>query len=140
VRASAAGIATPRILSRLLPPDPGSGINFRRIAGFLGRSDNMVKLGGVNVYPSAVGSVLAGIAGLTGEYVCRVTHAVSRDEITVLAETNHPTRDPQLGHRVADELRRRLGVELLVQLVAAGATATLTGIEWRQKPATRAGD
>ena len=121
-------------LSRLLPPDPGSGINFRRIAGFLGRSDNMVKLRGINVYPSAVGSVLAGIAGLTGEYICRVARAASRDEITVLAETTHHTRDPQLARRVADELRRRLGVELLVELVAAGATATLTGIEWRQKP------
>jgi phenylacetate-CoA ligase len=121
-------------LSRLMPPDHGSGINFRRIAGFLGRSDNMIKLRGINVYPSAVGAVLAGIAGLSGEYVCRVTRAHSRDEMTVLAETTDAAPDPQLAARVAQELRRRIGVELLVELVAAGATAPLTGIESRQKP------
>jgi len=121
-------------LSHLLPPDPGSGINFRRIAGFLGRSDNMVKLRVINVYPSAVGAVLGEIAGLTGEYVCRVTHAASRDEMTVLAEARDPASDPQLGARVAQQLRRRLGVEILIELVAAGTTAPLTGIETRQKP------
>jgi phenylacetate-CoA ligase len=121
-------------LSCLMPPDPGSGINFRRIAGFLGRSDNMIKLRGINVYPTAVGAVLGEIAGLTGEYVCRVTCSGSRDEMTVLAETTDRTPDPQLASRVAQELRRRLGVEFLVELVAAGATAPLTGIEARQKP------
>ena len=121
-------------LSRLMPPDPGSGINFRRIAGFLGRSDNMVKLRGINVYPSAVGAVLGDIAGLTGEYVCRVTRAHSRDEMTVLAETTDAAPDAELADRVANELRRHLGVELLIKLVAPGATAPLTEIERRQKP------
>jgi phenylacetate-CoA ligase len=121
-------------LSRLLPPDPGSGINFRRIAGFLGRSDNMVKLRGINVYPSAVGAVLGEIAGLTGEYVCRVTCVHSRDEMTVVAEANDPNRDATLAKRVADALRHRLGVELLVELVAPGETAPFTQIDSRQKP------
>jgi phenylacetate-CoA ligase len=121
-------------LSRLLPPLPGSGINFRRVAGFLGRSDNMVKLRGINVYPSAVGAILGEIAGLTGEYVCRVTRAASRDEMTVVAEATDRTSDETLAGRVADALRRRLGIELLVELVAPGATAPLTEIESRQKP------
>jgi phenylacetate-CoA ligase len=121
-------------LSHLMPPDPVSGINFRRIAGFLGRSDNMVKLRGINVYPTAVGAVLGEIAGLTGEYVCRVSRSDWRDEMTVLVETNDRTPDSQLASRVAEALRRRLGVELLVELVAAGATAPHTGIESRQKP------
>jgi len=121
-------------LSRLLPPAPGSGINFCRIAGFLGRSDNMVKLRGINVYPSAVGAILGEIVGLTGEYVCRVKRVASRDEMTVVAEATDRTSDETLGRRVADALRRRLGIELLVELVAPGATAPLTEIESRQKP------
>ena len=122
-------------LSRLLPPDGGSGINFRRIAGFLGRSDNMVKLRGINVYPTAVGAVLGEIAGLAGEYVCRVSHTGARDEMTVLVETRvDRVSDAKLAKDIANALRRRLGVELAVELVAPGATAPLTGIEVRQKP------
>jgi phenylacetate-CoA ligase len=122
-------------LSRLLPPDGGSGINFRRIAGFLGRSDNMVKLRGINVYPTAVGAVLGEIAGLAGEYVCRVSHTGARDEMTVLVETRvDRVSDAKLAKDIANPLRRRLGVELAVELVAPGATAPLTGIEVRQKP------
>ena len=40
-----------RDMTRVLPPDPGSGIGFRRITGFEGRADAMVKLRGINVYP-----------------------------------------------------------------------------------------
>jgi phenylacetate-CoA ligase len=54
--------------------------------------------------------------------------------MTVLVETTDLTPDPQVAGRVAEARRRRLGVELLVELVAAGATAPHTGIESRQKP------
>ena len=36
------------------------GLPFRRIIGFKGRSDNMVKLRGINVYPTSVGVILGG--------------------------------------------------------------------------------
>ena len=36
------------------------GWSLRRLRGFLGRSDDMVKLRGVNVYPTAIGSILGG--------------------------------------------------------------------------------
>jgi len=71
-------------VSRLLPPDPDSGINFRRIPGFLGRSDNMVKLRGINVYPTAIGGLLEQLDGLTGEYVCRLRRSGTRDELVVV--------------------------------------------------------
>src|SRR5262249_36203216 len=97
--------------------------------------DNMVKLRGINVYPTAVGAVLGEIAELTGEYVCRVTRTGSREEMTVLAETAvDRMSDAELEKRITETLRRRLGAELAVELVAPGATAMLTGIEARQKP------
>lgn len=122
-------------VSRLLPPDPASGINFRRIPGFLGRSDNMVKLRGINVYPTAIGALLGERDGLTGEYVCRVARHGNREEMTVLVEVAAGrARDAALAEKVAAHLRRRLGVEVGVELVGPGETAPLTGIERRQKP------
>ena len=73
-------------VSSLLPPDPTSGINFQRITGFSGRSDNMVKLRGVNVYPTAIGRLLHEFEGTTGEYICRLHTSNDHDVLTVIVE------------------------------------------------------
>jgi phenylacetate-CoA ligase len=121
-------------VSRLLPPDPASGINFRRLPGFLGRSDNMVKLRGINVYPTAIGALLDDLDGLTGEYVCRVDRDGNRDRMTVLVEVESGVEDPARRDAIAAHLRHKLGVEVSVELAGPGATAALTQIERRQKP------
>ncbi|MCA8929960.1 MAG: phenylacetate--CoA ligase family protein [Alphaproteobacteria bacterium] len=117
-------------VTTLLPP--AGDINFRRMAGFQGRSDNMVKLRGINVYPTAIGAHLEGVAEATGEYVCRWTRDGAREELTVLVEVRGAGAG--LDARLRGLLRERLGVEVAVELVAPGATAPLTEIEHRQKP------
>ncbi len=105
---------------------------FKRIAGFKGRSDNMVKLRGINLFPHAIGAIIENRADLTGEYVCRLTRdpASGRDDMTVVLESRGGSDTAAL----ADLLRRGLGVEVAVELVAPGATAPLTQIDVRQKP------
>ena len=117
-------------LSTRLPPDPTSGIGFRRITGFGGRSDNMVKLRGINVYPTAIGPLLQTLNGFTGEYICRLNEA--RDEMTVITE--YAGTDTRAKDQLAEHLREKLGVRVAVELVAPGQTASLTGLEDRQKP------
>ncbi len=110
-------------------------LGLRRIAGFQGRSDNMVKLRGINVYPTAIAAHLAEHDSLTGEYVCRLTRTGSRDEIAVVVEVKAGiAEDAALAGEVRDLLRRRLGVEVGVELVGPGGTADLSEIERRQKP------
>ena len=61
------------------------GLPFSRIEGFLGRSDNMVKLRGINIYPQGIGALASAAFDVaTGEYVCRVARADGRDTMTVL--------------------------------------------------------
>lgn len=108
-----------------------TGMAFRRIAGFKGRSDNMVKLRGINVFPHAIGSLIENRADLTGEYVCRVSRDQSgRDELLVVIESRGGTDEAQL----AGLLRQGLGVEVATRLVAPGETAADTQIDVRQKP------
>ncbi|MCY4318098.1 MAG: phenylacetate--CoA ligase family protein [Alphaproteobacteria bacterium] len=119
-------------LTTLSPPDPGSGINFRRMSGFEGRSDNMVKLRGINVYPTAIGTFLDEFEALTGEYVCRVFTDKGREDMAVIAEARE--RSARLAENLAERLKRGLGVQVMVELVAPGGTAALTQINERQKP------
>jgi phenylacetate-CoA ligase len=111
---------------------PGRGeLAFTRIEGFLGRSDNMVKLRGINVFPHGVAALIEGRAELTGEYVCRVMRdAAGRDAMTVVIEAKAAADAGQLAAR----LRDGLGVEVAVELVGPGGTAALTEIDRRQKP------
>jgi phenylacetate-CoA ligase len=112
------------------------GYTLRRIAGVLGRSDNMVKLRGINVYPLALAAILNERPEFAGEYVCRATRdAAGRDEIEVIIEARGATaHHPALSATFADLLTRRLGVALRARVVAPGETASLTQIETRQKP------
>ncbi|MFM9897705.1 phenylacetate--CoA ligase family protein [Sphingorhabdus sp.] len=105
---------------------------FRRIAGFKGRSDNMVKLRGINLFPHAIGALIENRADLTGEYVCTVKRdpVTQRDNMTVLIESRGGTDVGQ----VAALLRQGLNVDVGVELCAPGGTAHLTQIDMRQKP------
>jgi len=107
---------------------------FRRILGFQGRSDQMVKLRGINVYPTAIGTHLGEHPAATGEYVCRVERHGERDEMTVVVEVRPGAERPELSRELEALLRQKLGVQVHVALVGPGATASLTQIEARQKP------
>ena len=120
-------------VSTLLPASSEAGIGFRRLAGFQGRADNMVKLRGINVYPVAVGAHLRQFPEANGEYVCHVRRSGRADEMTVVVEWTGQ-RSPASQQRVEGHLREKLGVAVAVSLVAPGETATLTEIERRQKP------
>jgi len=121
-------------VTRVLTTPSSLGLNLRRIEGFLGRSDNMVKIRGINVFPQAMAPVLEEHAAFAGEFICTAARdAAGRDELTVQVETRTPDA-PHLAGEFAALLRQRLGVEMRVVLVAPGTLAPLTGIETRQKP------
>jgi phenylacetate-CoA ligase len=103
---------------------------FKRIAGFKGRSDNMVKLRGINLFPHAIAALIENRSDLTGEYVCHLRRTDGRDDITVTIESRGGTNAAAL----VALLRQGLGVEVGVTLCNPGGTATATQIDSRQKP------
>ncbi len=113
------------------------GFNLKRVVGVLGRSDNMVKLRGINVYPMALAQILNERPEFAGEYICRAWRnpASGRDEMTVILETRAGhERSPELQRAFSELLTRRVTVELHAELVPPGGTAALTELEVRQKP------
>jgi len=124
-------------MSAWKPGRSALGYALRRIVGVLGRSDNMVKLRGINVYPLALAAILNERPEFAGEYVCRATRDLptGRDDLAVIIETRPGyEQSTELARAFAELLARRVGVELDVELVPAGGTAPLTQIESRQKP------
>jgi phenylacetate-CoA ligase len=103
---------------------------FKRIAGFKGRSDNMVKLRGINLFPHAIASLIENRSDLTGEYVCHLRRSEGRDDMIVTIESRGGTDEAALSAL----LRQGLGVEVGITLCEPGGTAAATQIDSRQKP------
>lgn len=111
------------------------GLNFRRIEGVVGRSDNMVKLRGINVFPTAIGSMLPLSGELTGEYICHAKRDESdRDTLLVAVEVRGDTANAGLAESIRDTLRQKLGIDVVIELTQAGSLSALTQVDVRQKP------
>lgn len=118
-----------RDLSARLAGANALGLPFGRIAGFLGRSDNMVKFKGINFYPEAAASVLGELEEYAGDYVC-----VREGEQFFMEIEAHEPRLAGLADRISALIRERMGVRVPVRLREPGALAEITGSESRQKP------
>lgn len=110
------------------------GVNFKRIEGFLGRSDNMVKIRGINIFPQAMGPLLEEVSSFAGEFICRAERdAAGRDEFIVCAEVNGDLSQAEIDKYKA-MLKHKIGIDCGVELTAPGDLAALTQTEVRQKP------
>lgn len=111
------------------------GSTHPRIARIYGRSDNMVKLRGVNVFPEAIGAIVGEDRRLNGEYVCVLEGADSGSEaMTVMVETlDQSATSGMLAVELADRLKEALGVRLKVETVARGGLDHLTGLSSTSK-------
>lgn len=108
---------------------------FRRTRGFMGRSDNMVKLRGINIYPHGIGPILEQSSAFAGDYLCEVERdEKGRDEMTVRLEVKGGVDREQVAAELRTLLKQRLGLEFQVSLEDQGSLAPETGIEHRQKP------
>ncbi len=113
-----------RDLTRLLPP---SARSMRRIEKITGRTDDMLIIRGVNVFPTQIEELILKQPELTPHYLLEVTRPELLDELTV-----HVEMGPQLGggsqdtrHAAARKLEHNIkayvGVTTTVRLALPGA-------------------
>lgn len=104
--------------TRLLP---GSAYPaFRRMAKVTGRTDDLMIVRGVNVFPSQVEEQILGVEGLSPHYLCVLTRPGNLDELTVRVEAAGPP-DPALGDALATRIKNRIGVTATIEVLAAGS-------------------
>lgn len=115
------------------------GSNFVRMDKFLGRSDQMVKIRGTNVYPMACLTAVRSDPRTTGEWLCVaerfVSDGVYRDEMVVKVEVKKEVGGlpEDLKHALEARLRADLNVKVGVELVPFGAIDTNVGVEGKPR-------
>ncbi|TMM13316.1 MAG: phenylacetate--CoA ligase [Actinobacteria bacterium] len=91
------------------------GRTFARMSRVVGRTDDMLVIRGVNVFPSEIERVLLSVRGLEPHYQLVVDRAARLDELTVQVEGSVDP-DP-----VREQLERTLGLSARVEVVAPGS-------------------
>ena len=107
-------------LSRIIPGECPCGSRFPRIDTIRGRSDDMFKIHGVNVFPRQVEEVIASFPQLSSEYQIRLSHLEGRDTRRLYVETDSTQKLLALADEVAHEYRNRIGFTPLVKIVELG--------------------
>jgi len=109
-----------RDLSRVWEEECGCGRVHPRIQRIKGRSDDMLIIGGVNVFPSQIEHVLMNIPGLGDQYQIVVTHD-QLDRLSVKTEvTADKLNDAELLKRIQQDLMAVLGIKVNVELLELG--------------------
>src|SRR5450755_3455621 len=109
-----------RDLTRLLPP---TARTMRRMEKITGRSDDMLIIRGVNVFPTQVEELILKQPALAPHYQLEVTRPNILDELTVVVERAPAAggRDGDVaGERLAHQIKSLIGVSALVRVVQVG--------------------
>jgi phenylacetate-CoA ligase len=107
-----------RDLTRLLPGTAFPA--FRRMQKVTGRSDDMMIVRGVNVFPSQIEEQILQVPGLTPHYLCVLTRPGSLDELTVQVEAHEsvPTGErAALAEQLRRHVKSRVGVTTAVEVL-----------------------
>jgi phenylacetate-CoA ligase len=91
---------------------------FRRMEKVTGRTDDMMIVRGVNVFPSQIEEQILAVEGLTPHYLCVLTRPGSLDELTVQVEAVTESYDGGLGARLEERIKQRIGVTAGVEVLA----------------------
>ena len=107
-------------LSRIIPGACPCHSRFPRLDIIMGRTDDMIKIKGVNVFPSQIEEILKEFPEVSSEYQIRISHLEGRDTMRLYVETNGTVDFQILSRRIAEKVKSRIGFTPLVKVVELG--------------------
>ncbi|MDL2255589.1 phenylacetate--CoA ligase [Parabacteroides sp. OttesenSCG-928-K15] len=127
-----------RDLTSLIPGECACGRTHKRITRFKGRSDDMIILKGVNLFPIQIETILMQFPELGGNYLITLETIGNSDEMLIEVELSDLfTDDYSVLQRLAKTITRQLKDELLLtprlKLVAKGSLPVQEGKAVRVK-------
>ncbi len=122
-----------RDLTSLIYETCPCGRTFRRLSKVLGRTDDMIKIRGINVFPSQIESVLCEIEGTEPHYQIVIERKVAEDELKVLVEVSESIffdqirKQKELVELIRKGLFNELGISVDVKLVEKNTLSRFEG-------------
>lgn len=108
-------------LSRIVPEPCSCGLKFPRIDRIIGRSDDMVKVKGVNIYPGQVEDILREIDGLSSEYQISIDHINGKDKLTLSVEMEEGIDTAAAEKSIGAAFKTKVGLAIEPKVVPMGS-------------------
>ncbi len=106
-------------LTRIIPGECKCGSKHPRIDILIGRTDDMVKVKGVNIFPGQIEDLLATINGVSSEYQVMIDHLQGKDTMTLFFETKLEGKDrKELENIVQAEFKSKIGITIIPKAVS----------------------
>ena len=109
-------------LTRIIPGQCPCGNRFHRIDTITGRTDDMLKVKGVNMFPAQFEEVLSKVPDASSEYQITIDHTDGRDVLTLNFETEVPEdKYRAVENQVLKTFKAMVGPTIEVRAVPMGA-------------------
>ncbi len=107
-------------ISRIIPGACRCGSCYPRLDIIVGRSDDMMKIKGVNVFPAQIEEILRSFEELSSEYQIRISHLDGKDTMRLYVETTGEYDFNHLSQKIADRIKSKIGFTPIVKVVEVG--------------------
>ena len=102
-------------ITRIIPGECPCGSKHPRHDRIVGRTDDMVKVKGVNIYPGQVDELLKNVSGISSEYQVIVDHINGRDEMTLFFECENGIDKYSIENEVTALFKSKIGIKINVK-------------------------
>ena len=109
-------------ISRIIPGECPCGSKYPRLDVIKGRSDDMFKVHGVNMFPSQVEEILGLVDGVSSEYKIDIAHdeEINRDVILVTVEAEGRVNFERTAATIRELFKSRMSVTPKITVVPIG--------------------
>ncbi|MDL2298825.1 phenylacetate--CoA ligase, partial [Synergistaceae bacterium OttesenSCG-928-D05] len=102
-----------RDITRVIPGTCACGSPFPRLDRIVGRSDDMIKVKGTNIYPAQIEEILKKIDGFGSEYRIILENEDLRDRMVVQAEADMESDFEELAYELERAAKSGLGIRII---------------------------
>ena len=107
-------------LTRFVLGDCPCGSHFPRIDTLIGRTDDMVKVKGVNIFPSQIDDMLSGVPCASSEYQFMIDHLNGKDVCTLFVEVGDGVDRAAARTEVQTAFKQKIGILVDIKPVSIG--------------------
>lgn len=106
-----------RDLTRLYTEPCSCGCKYPRHGRIIGRTDDMTKVKGVNIYPGQIDDLLRDIPGVSSEYQIVVDHIAGKDQLLLRVECN----ESGLREQIIKHFKTKIGILIEAETLPIGS-------------------
>ncbi len=107
-------------LTRMIPQPCSCGREYPMIDRIIGRTDDMIKVKGVNIYPGQIEDALRTVNGLSSEYQVIIEHADGKDNMTLKVETCANADKGKVCEQIQYIFKQKIGIKIQCECMNLG--------------------